>query len=222
MLKTISPFLGFEVVRGILDWHTKTYTSVGMHSYNILCTSCSVNFFLFLYFPLVQFIMLVFLFVQLQVETTKVFLRHTTIVSPYSILLFGGSINVQHQVSFSSTLTKLWFLASCIFFILLCTPSKSIICILVMIFRLKFQTGLIIVDNWLKMAAPAQIAVLFKELRFTLHSILKELISKPQVRYVDFAVISYSHVCIFWLFICTSCILSLYTVIFSIRHIITG
>ncbi|KAL8528983.1 hypothetical protein ACS0TY_006448 [Phlomoides rotata] len=73
-----------------------------------------------------------------KVETTKVFLRDTTIVSPYSIMLFGGSINVQHQ------------------------------------------TGLIIVDNWLKLAAPAQTAVLFKELRFTLHSILKELISKPQ------------------------------------------
>ncbi|XP_057764372.1 DExH-box ATP-dependent RNA helicase DExH7, chloroplastic-like isoform X1 [Salvia miltiorrhiza] len=73
-----------------------------------------------------------------KVETTKVFLRDTTIVSPYSILLFGGSINVQHQ------------------------------------------TGLIIVDNWLQMAAPAQTAVLFKELRCTLHSILKELISKPQ------------------------------------------
>ncbi|KAI3445599.1 hypothetical protein Pfo_002264 [Paulownia fortunei] len=77
-----------------------------------------------------------------KVETTKVFLRDTTIVSPYSILLFGGSINVQHQ------------------------------------------TGLVIVDNWLKMAAPAQTAVLFKELRFTLHSILKELISKPQVPYL--------------------------------------
>ncbi|KAL0365013.1 UNVERIFIED_CONTAM: DExH-box ATP-dependent RNA helicase DExH7, chloroplastic [Sesamum angustifolium] len=37
------------------------------------------------------------------------------------------------------------------------------------------------------MAAPAQTAVLFKELRFTLHSILKELISKPQVLYPDFA-----------------------------------
>ncbi|KAL3627873.1 hypothetical protein CASFOL_028288 [Castilleja foliolosa] len=73
-----------------------------------------------------------------KVETTKVYLRDTTIVSPYSILLFGGSINVQHQ------------------------------------------TGLVIVDNWLKMAAPAQTAVLFKELRFTLHSILKELIRKPQ------------------------------------------
>ncbi|KAL3515702.1 hypothetical protein ACH5RR_022604 [Cinchona calisaya] len=73
-----------------------------------------------------------------KVETNKVFLRDTTIISPYSILLFGGSINVQHQ------------------------------------------TGLVCVDDWLKLAAPAQTAVLFKELRSTLHSILKGLISKPQ------------------------------------------
>lgn len=43
------------------------------------------------------------------------------------------------------------------------------------------QTGLVTIDGWLKMAAPAQTAVLFKELRLTLHSILKELIRKPQV-----------------------------------------
>ncbi|XP_062083856.1 DExH-box ATP-dependent RNA helicase DExH7, chloroplastic isoform X2 [Humulus lupulus] len=73
-----------------------------------------------------------------KVETNKVFLRDTTIISPYSILLFGGSINVQHQ------------------------------------------TGLVIIDGWLKLAAPAQIAVLFKELRLTLHSILKDLIKKPE------------------------------------------
>ncbi|KAI3755191.1 hypothetical protein L1987_54986 [Smallanthus sonchifolius] len=73
-----------------------------------------------------------------KVETTKVFLRDTTITSPYSILLFGGSMNIQHQ------------------------------------------TGLVTIDGWLKMAAPAQTAVLFKELRLTLHSILKELIRKPQ------------------------------------------
>ncbi|KAL4580736.1 hypothetical protein LXL04_016938 [Taraxacum kok-saghyz] len=73
-----------------------------------------------------------------KVETTKVFLRDTTITSPYSILLFGGSMNIQ------------------------------------------YQTGVVTIDGWLKMAAPAQTAVLFKELRLTLHSILKELIRKPQ------------------------------------------
>lgn len=74
-----------------------------------------------------------------KVETNKIFLRDTTIISPNSILLFGGSINVQHQI------------------------------------------GLITVDGWLKMAAPAQTAVIFKELRLRLDSILKELISKPKV-----------------------------------------
>ncbi|KAM5573325.1 DExH-box ATP-dependent RNA helicase DExH7, chloroplastic-like [Rosa sericea] len=73
-----------------------------------------------------------------KVETNKVFLRDSTIISPNSILLFGGSINIQHQ------------------------------------------TGLVIVDGWLKLTAPAQTAVLFKELRLTLHSVLKELIRKPE------------------------------------------
>ncbi|KAJ4966079.1 hypothetical protein NE237_017928 [Protea cynaroides] len=73
-----------------------------------------------------------------KVETNKVFLRDTSIVSPYSILLFGGSINIQHQ------------------------------------------SGLVVIDGWLKLTAPAQIAVLFKELRSTLHSVLKELIRKPE------------------------------------------
>lgn len=32
-----------------------------------------------------------------QVETSKVYLRDTTVISPYDLLLFGGTINVQHQ-----------------------------------------------------------------------------------------------------------------------------
>ncbi|KAL2904576.1 DExH-box ATP-dependent RNA helicase DExH7 chloroplastic [Bienertia sinuspersici] len=32
-----------------------------------------------------------------KVETNRVFLRDTTVISPYSVLLFGGAINVQHQ-----------------------------------------------------------------------------------------------------------------------------
>ncbi|WZZ86810.1 hypothetical protein YC2023_115389 [Brassica napus] len=74
-----------------------------------------------------------------KVETNKVYLRDTTIVSPFSILLFGGSINVHHQ------------------------------------------SGSVTIDGWLKIAAPAQTAVLFKELRLTLHSILKDLIRKPEI-----------------------------------------
>lgn len=37
------------------------------------------------------------------------------------------------------------------------------------------------IDGWLKITAPAQIAVLFKELRATLDAVLKELIRKPEV-----------------------------------------
>eukprot|EP01018_Ginkgo_biloba_P026980 Gb_05411 [translate_table: standard] len=75
-----------------------------------------------------------------KVETSKVFLRDTTIISPYALLLFGGSVNIQHQ------------------------------------------TGSVTVDGWLKMNAPAQTAVVFKELRLALHSILQELIQKPKER----------------------------------------
>ncbi|GMI87912.1 hypothetical protein like AT1G58060 [Hibiscus trionum] len=73
-----------------------------------------------------------------KVETNKVFLRDTTIISPFSILLFGGLINIQHQ------------------------------------------SGLVAIDGWLKLTAAAQTAVLCKELRSALHSILKEMIRKPE------------------------------------------
>ncbi|CAL1385571.1 unnamed protein product [Linum trigynum] len=73
-----------------------------------------------------------------KVETNKVFLRDTTVISPFSLLLFGGSINIQHQ------------------------------------------SRLVTVDGWLKLTAPAQTAVLFRELRRTLHSLLTELIQKPE------------------------------------------
>jgi len=43
------------------------------------------------------------------------------------------------------------------------------------------QSGSVTTDGWLKLIAPAQTAVLFKELRLTLHSILKDLIRKPEV-----------------------------------------
>lgn len=78
-----------------------------------------------------------------KVETSKVFLRDTSIISAYSLLLFGGSISVQHQM------------------------------------------GLVIIDNWLKLTAPAQTAVLFKQLRLTLHAVLKDLIRKPEMMIVS-------------------------------------
>jgi hypothetical protein len=42
-----------------------------------------------------------------QVETTKVFLLDTSVVSPYSLLLFGGSMVIQHQVFCLSSNTRL-------------------------------------------------------------------------------------------------------------------
>ena len=41
-----------------------------------------------------------------QVETTKVFLRDTSVISPYSLLLFGGSMVIQHQVLWLSSNTR--------------------------------------------------------------------------------------------------------------------
>ncbi|KAJ3700380.1 hypothetical protein LUZ61_004085 [Rhynchospora tenuis] len=74
-----------------------------------------------------------------KVETTKIFLRDSSIVSPYSILLFGGPMVIQHQ------------------------------------------SGYVVIGGWLKLTAPAQTAVLFKELRATLDAVLKQLIRKPEV-----------------------------------------
>ncbi|XP_078172951.1 RNA helicase family protein isoform X1 [Carex rostrata] len=74
-----------------------------------------------------------------KVETSKIFLRDSSVVSPYSILLFGSHMVIQHQ------------------------------------------SGSVVIDGWLRLIAPAQTAVLFKELRTTLDAVLKELIRKPEV-----------------------------------------
>ncbi|XP_034601824.1 DExH-box ATP-dependent RNA helicase DExH7, chloroplastic isoform X2 [Setaria viridis] len=84
----------------------------------------------------VQYPFLVFLE---KVETTKVFLRDTSVISPYSLLLFGGSMVIQHQ------------------------------------------TGVVVIDGWLRLSAAAQTAVLFKQLRITLDAVLKELTRKPEM-----------------------------------------
>lgn len=59
-----------------------------------------------------QFLMLTYSFYDsisvpyFQVETTKVFLRDTSVISPYSLLLFGGSMVIQHQVLWLSSNTR--------------------------------------------------------------------------------------------------------------------
>lgn len=79
-----------------------------------------------------------FLVFHEKMKTSKVYIRDTTVISPYTLLLFGGAIAVQHQ------------------------------------------TGQVSVDGWLKMDAPAQTAVLFKELRTALDSVLQELMRNPK------------------------------------------
>jgi hypothetical protein len=44
-----------------------------------------------------------------------------------------------------------------------------------------FQTGVVVIDGWLRLSAAAQTAVLFKQLRITLDAVLKELTRKPEV-----------------------------------------
>jgi hypothetical protein len=47
--------------------------------------------------------------------------------------------------------------------------------------HLCFQTGVVVIDGWLRLSAAAQTAVLFKQLRLTLDAVLKELTRKPEV-----------------------------------------
>jgi hypothetical protein len=54
------------------------------------------------------------------------------------------------------------------------------------------QTGRVIVDGWLEMNAPAQTAVLFKELRGALDTVLQERIGMPQVHALDSLIIRFS------------------------------
>ena len=65
-----------------------------------------------------------------RVRTSQVFLRDVTLISPAALLLFGGSIEVQHRL------------------------------------------GLVTLDGWIKLRAPAKTAVIFKELRRELDRLL--------------------------------------------------
>ena len=44
-----------------------------------------------------------------------------------------------------------------------------------------FQTGVVVIDGWLRLTAAAQAAILFKQLRITFDAVLKELTRKPEV-----------------------------------------
>lgn len=74
-----------------------------------------------------------------RVKTSQVFLRDVTVVSPAALLLFGGSIDVQHRA------------------------------------------GLVTLDTWIKLRAPAKTAVIFKELRSELDQLLLRIWESPDL-----------------------------------------
>ncbi|KAM4707688.1 ATP-dependent RNA helicase DHX29 [Discoglossus pictus] len=80
---------------------------------------------------------------QEKIKYSKVFLRETTLVSPFPILLFGGDIAVQHR------------------------------------------ERLLTVDDWIHFQAPVKIAVIFKELRVLIESVLKKKLENPKMSLED-------------------------------------
>lgn len=80
---------------------------------------------------------------QEKVKYSKIYLRETTLVSPFPILLFGGDIAVQHR------------------------------------------ERLLTVDDWIHFQAPVKIAVIFKELRGLIESVLKKKLQNPKMSLED-------------------------------------
>uniref|UniRef100_A0A8C0F2W6 RNA helicase n=1 Tax=Bubo bubo TaxID=30461 RepID=A0A8C0F2W6_BUBBB len=80
---------------------------------------------------------------QEKVRYTKVYLRETTLISPFPILLFGGDIEVQHR------------------------------------------ERLLTVDGWIHFQAPVKIAVIFKQLRVLIESVLKKKLENPKMSLED-------------------------------------
>ncbi|XP_018423692.1 PREDICTED: ATP-dependent RNA helicase DHX29 [Nanorana parkeri] len=80
---------------------------------------------------------------QEKVKYSKIFLKETTLVSPFPILLFGGDIAVQHR------------------------------------------ERLLTVDDWIHFQAPVKIAVIFKELRVLIESVLKKKLQNPKMSLED-------------------------------------
>ena len=72
-----------------------------------------------------------------KMRTSRIFLRDTSCVSPYALLLFGGALSVDHG------------------------------------------NASVDIDGWINLKAPAQTAVLFKELRLAMDAELQKIIEKP-------------------------------------------
>ncbi|XP_077923445.1 ATP-dependent RNA helicase DHX29 isoform X3 [Halichoerus grypus] len=74
----------------------------------------------------------------LEVRYTRVYLRETTLISPFPVLLFGGDIEVQHR------------------------------------------ERLLSIDGWIYFQAPVKIAVIFKQLRVLIDSVLRKKLENPK------------------------------------------
>uniref|UniRef100_A0A8D1R4D8 RNA helicase n=1 Tax=Sus scrofa TaxID=9823 RepID=A0A8D1R4D8_PIG len=76
---------------------------------------------------------------QEKIRYARVYLRETTLITPFSVLLFGGDIEVQHR------------------------------------------ERLLSVDGWIYFQAPVKIAVIFKQLRVLIDSVLRKKLENPKM-----------------------------------------
>ncbi|XP_062942685.1 ATP-dependent RNA helicase DHX29 isoform X1 [Cynocephalus volans] len=76
---------------------------------------------------------------QEKIRYARVYLRETTLISPFPVLLFGGDIEVQHR------------------------------------------ERLLSVDGWIYFQAPVKIAVIFKQLRVLIDSVLRKKLENPKM-----------------------------------------
>ncbi|XP_028640168.1 ATP-dependent RNA helicase DHX29 [Grammomys surdaster] len=76
---------------------------------------------------------------QEKVRYARVYLRETTLITPFPVLLFGGGIEVQHR------------------------------------------ERLLSVDGWIYFQAPVKIAVIFKQLRILIDSVLRKKLENPKM-----------------------------------------
>uniref|UniRef100_A0A8C7E3H0 RNA helicase n=1 Tax=Naja naja TaxID=35670 RepID=A0A8C7E3H0_NAJNA len=80
---------------------------------------------------------------QEKIRYARVFLKETTLISPFPILLFGGDIEVLHR------------------------------------------ERLLSVDGWIHFQAPVKIAVIFKQLRALIESVLRQKLENPKMSLED-------------------------------------
>nr|XP_055109132.1 ATP-dependent RNA helicase DHX29 isoform X4 [Symphalangus syndactylus] len=75
----------------------------------------------------------------LEIRYARVYLRETTLITPFPVLLFGGDIEVQHR------------------------------------------ERLLSIDGWIYFQAPVKIAVIFKQLRVLIDSVLRKKLENPKM-----------------------------------------